>query len=138
MKELKKVRKYRDPKIKVQKLYSFRVNFISVVISALGTISKKLDKKGTWKLLEMKPSVLFFGYKKCLSAWHFLAVNISREVVSIKILVDGNLKTQPEIGLKCLMETLKTTALMGLTWSALSGSRKSSSNDGSKAGEHVE
>ena len=68
MKELKKVRKYRDPKIKVQKLYSFRVNFISVVISALGTISKKLDKKGTWKLLEMKPSVLFFGYKKCLSA----------------------------------------------------------------------
>ena len=46
MKELKKVGKYQDPKIEVQ-LYNFRVNFISVVISTLGTISEKLEKKGT-------------------------------------------------------------------------------------------
>ena len=145
MKELKKVGKYQDPKIEVQ-LYNFRVNFISVVISTLGTISEKLEKKGTWKLLEMKPSIIFHRYKNFLfwkkfhlskSAWHFLVVNLSREVVSIKILVSGNLKTQIQIVVQSLMETLKTTALTGLTWSTQSGSSISPSKGGSKSGEKV-
>ena len=43
-----------------------------------------------------------------------LADNLSRDGVSIKLLVDGNLKTQPPIGVKCLKKVLKKTASTGL------------------------
>ena len=75
-----------------------------------------------------------------------LVENLSRDGASIKILAGGNLKSQPQTGMQCLLEILKTAPLTGMgrqmvkclvrqSSSTQSGSNTSSSSDGSKTGK---
>ena len=75
MKELKKVGKYQDPKIEVQ-LYNFRVNFISVVISTLGTISEKLEKKVLESYLKWNPQLYSIATKTSFSEKSFILARV--------------------------------------------------------------